>query len=238
MRNSKLFINGIFILILLVSALGNTSTFAKAGNDNDELKADPRLLQMAEENPDAIFMVIIQKDSKNKDLKDVEDEVLKGGGQVKKQLDIIVSFSAEMTGKEIVKLAKHPKVRWISADAPMVSTAVDLPFSAVVKPMLLAVGTTYTVTNTANSGAGSLRQAITDANGRAGTDTIVFNISGTGIHTITPTSALPTITSPVILDATTDNSFAANGNRPAIVIVGTSAGAGVNGLTLGSGSGI
>jgi serine protease AprX len=37
-------------------------------------------------------------------------------------LDIIVSFSAEMTGKEITKLAKHPKVRWISADAPMVST--------------------------------------------------------------------------------------------------------------------
>ncbi len=28
-----------------------------------------------------------------------------------------------MTGKELTKLARHPKVRWISADAPMVSTA-------------------------------------------------------------------------------------------------------------------
>jgi serine protease AprX len=36
---------------------------------------------------------------------------------------MIVSFSAELTGKEIGKLAKNPKVRWISADAPMVSTA-------------------------------------------------------------------------------------------------------------------
>jgi uncharacterized delta-60 repeat protein len=36
---------------------------------------------------------------------------------------------------------------------------------------------TYTVTNTNNSGAGSLRQAITDANANAGTDTIVFNIA-------------------------------------------------------------
>ena len=72
---------------------------------------------MAEENPDAIFMVIVQKEAKNKDLKDMEleDEVTKGGGKVTKQLDLIVSFSAEMTGKELAKLAKNPKVRWISA---------------------------------------------------------------------------------------------------------------------------
>src|SRR5262245_56957064 len=47
-----------------------------------------------------------------------------------------------------------------------------------------ATATTYTVTNTADSGAGSLRQAITDANTAAGTDTIAFNIPGSGVHTI------------------------------------------------------
>ncbi|MBL8378811.1 MAG: cadherin-like domain-containing protein [Burkholderiales bacterium] len=36
---------------------------------------------------------------------------------------------------------------------------------------------TYTVTNTNDSGAGSLRQAILSANGNAGTDTIAFNIA-------------------------------------------------------------
>ena len=36
---------------------------------------------------------------------------------------------------------------------------------------------TYTVTNTNDSGAGSLRQAILDANGNAGADTIEFNIA-------------------------------------------------------------
>ena len=46
---------------------------------------------------------------------------------------------------------------------------------AVAKP---AAASTYTVTNTANSGAGSLRQAILDANGHSGADDIVFNISG------------------------------------------------------------
>jgi serine protease AprX len=125
MRKIKLFFNLIFIVTLVMAALGNTAMVARAENDNEELKADPRLLQMAEENPDATFMVIVQKEAKNKDLPDDGPEVFveKGGGLVKKQLDMIVSFSAEMTGKEITKLAKHPKVRWISPDAPMISAA-------------------------------------------------------------------------------------------------------------------
>ncbi|BDT69843.1 hypothetical protein os1_40350 [Comamonadaceae bacterium OS-1] len=81
-----------------------------------------------------------------------------------------------------------------------------------------AVLATYTVSNTNDSGAGSLRQAIIDANANAGTDTINFTIPGTGIHTIALTSVLPSITGTVILDATTDDSFAANGNKPAIVL--------------------
>ena len=50
----------------------------------------------------------------------------------------------------------------------------------------IASATTYTVTSTADSGAGSLRQAITDANASLGLDTIAFNITGSGVHTITP----------------------------------------------------
>src|SRR5438067_2350340 len=50
----------------------------------------------------------------------------------------------------------------------------------------------YTVTNTSDSGAGSLRQAILDANANAGADTIQFSISTQGSQqTISPTSALP-----------------------------------------------
>lgn len=62
---------------------------------------------------------------------------------------------------------------------------------------------TYTVINTADSGAGSLRQAIVDANTNPGADTINFNIAGPGPHTITvgPTE-LPEITGPTIIDGT------------------------------------
>ena len=82
---------------------------------------------------------------------------------------------------------------------------------------------TFTVTNTNDSGAGSLRQAILDANALAGADTITFNISGTGVHTINVGSAVAssmTITEAVTIDATTDDSFASNSNRPAIILDG------------------
>lgn len=67
----------------------------------------------------------------------------------------------------------------------------------------LAKAATYTVTSTANAGAGTLRQAIIDANGNAGADTIEFNIAGAGPHTITPTTYLPDITDQVTIDGLT-----------------------------------
>ena len=79
---------------------------------------------------------------------------------------------------------------------------------------------TFTVTNTNDSGAGSLRQAIIDANASAGADLIDFNISGTGSHTISLASILPNVTEQVTIDATTDDSYAANGNAPAIILDG------------------
>jgi hypothetical protein len=53
---------------------------------------------------------------------------------------------------------------------------------------------TFTVTNTNDSGAGSLRQAILDANATPGADTIVFNIPGQGVQTISPLTPLPPLT--------------------------------------------
>ncbi len=67
---------------------------------------------------------------------------------------------------------------------------------------------TYTVTNTNNSGAGSLRQAIIDANNNPGSDRIEFRI-GSGEKTINLLSELPHITSaggPVYIDGATQPS--------------------------------
>jgi parallel beta-helix repeat protein len=64
---------------------------------------------------------------------------------------------------------------------------------------------TFTVTNVNDSGAGSLRQAILDANAAPGTDSILINIPGSGVRTITPLTALPTITGPVGISADPSN---------------------------------
>jgi hypothetical protein len=66
-------------------------------------------------------------------------------------------------------------------------------------------GATFTVSNTMNSGAGSLRQAIDDANNTAGADVIVFS-STLANQTITVSSPFLLITS----DMTIDGSGAAN----------------------------
>ncbi|MFY9607363.1 MAG: C25 family cysteine peptidase [Blastocatellia bacterium] len=91
----------------------------------------------------------------------------------------------------------------------------------------------FTVINTANSGAGSLRQAIMDANTSAGPDSIAFSIPGAGTQTITPLSALPTITQPVTIDGTTQNPGSAT---PPIEVAGNSAGLGVTGLNVSGGN--
>ncbi|HEY6564867.1 MAG TPA: hypothetical protein VIY86_10250, partial [Pirellulaceae bacterium] len=92
---------------------------------------------------------------------------------------------------------------------------------------------TYTVTNVNDAGAGSLRQAILDANANSGGDAIHFNIAGGGPHTISPLSALPTITDNVTIDGWSEPDFA---GTPIIELDGSSAGSGVDGLFLGIGS--
>jgi hypothetical protein len=97
---------------------------------------------------------------------------------------------------------------------------------------------TFSVTNTLNSGAGSLRQAILDANATAGPDIIAFNIPGGGVQTIAPTSPLPTITDAVTIDGysqpgASPNTLSVGSNAVLLIeLSGASAGSGAVGLTI------
>ena len=90
---------------------------------------------------------------------------------------------------------------------------------------------TYTVSNTNDSGWGSLRQAIHDANRWSDTDTIKFNI-GWGNKTIYPTSALPASVHPVVIDGTSQPGYS---GKPIIQINGSAAG-GADGIRFDGGS--
>src|SRR5262249_10811771 len=65
----------------------------------------------------------------------------------------------------------------------------------------------FTVNNVNDSGPGSLRQAVLDANATTGPNTITFNISGAGTQTIQPASALPALTGNVVIDGTTQPTY-------------------------------
>ncbi|MFO0852207.1 MAG: hypothetical protein U0871_27135 [Gemmataceae bacterium] len=103
---------------------------------------------------------------------------------------------------------------------------------------------TYTVLNTLDSGSGSFRQAILDANANPGADAIVFTIPGGGVQTIQPLSQLPPITDPVVIDGYTQPGSMKNTNGPGlgdnavlrIELDGSLAGAGSSGLVVTAGN--
>jgi photosystem II stability/assembly factor-like uncharacterized protein len=90
----------------------------------------------------------------------------------------------------------------------------------------------FVVTNANDHGTGSLRQAILDANATQGADTITFNIPGSGVHTINLLLGLPTITDPVIVDATTQPGYAGS---PLIELNGLQAGSSAFGFQVTAG---
>ena len=91
---------------------------------------------------------------------------------------------------------------------------------------------TFTVSSVADSGAGSLRQAIIDANKATGASTINFSI-GSGLQTISLKSALPVVTVPLTIDGTSQPGYA---GTPLVTLDGSSAGSGVRGLELAGGN--
>src|SRR5215510_16268113 len=129
--------------------------------------------------------------------------------------------------------SSHDAARPAIATEPDATVAQEAPVRVnKVAPFV------FTVTNTNDSDTGSLRQAITDANNMGG-GTINFNIAGVGVQTISPLSALPTITQPVVIDGYTQPGSSPNTNPPnlginAVILIqlsGTTAG-NVAGLTL------
>jgi parallel beta-helix repeat protein len=88
--------------------------------------------------------------------------------------------------------------------------------------------------NINDHGTGSLRQAIIDANANPNgptPDVIDFNISPGGVQGITPQSALPEITDPVVIDGTSQPGFA---GTPIIQLDGSQAGT-ADGLSISAG---
>jgi hypothetical protein len=129
--------------------------------------------------------------------------------------------------------ANNRVIQSINVQAAQPTTAPTVAYPSAKAP---EANPTILVTNTNTSGAGSLAQAIATANATAGADVINFNIGGSGPFTIALTGALPIITEQLAIDGTTQPGYSGLGGSNIVVIDGTNAGTGVDGLTLGAGS--
>ncbi|NQT62025.1 MAG: CSLREA domain-containing protein, partial [Candidatus Marinimicrobia bacterium] len=83
------------------------------------------------------------------------------------------------------------------------------------------------------SGDCTLRAAINESNATPGSNKIIFNIAGSGPHTIQPGSALPHIVDPVDIDGRTEPDFS---GTPVIVLDGSNAGESNSGISVYAGA--
>ena len=92
-----------------------------------------------------------------------------------------------------------------------------------LQAQLLITDGLFSVTTTADSGPGSLRQAILDSNAATtgSTNIIDFDIPGQGVQTIAPASPLPAITNPVLIDGFSQPGY---DGTPLIELSGSQAG--------------
>jgi uncharacterized repeat protein (TIGR01451 family) len=101
-------------------------------------------------------------------------------------------------------------------------TNENFPFVTFNHYIPAAATSSFVVTNTNDSGTGSLRQAILNSNATPGqTNTVTFDIPGGGVHTIAPLMGLPALTDPVTIDGTSQPGFAGS---PLIELSGANAG--------------
>ena len=89
------------------------------------------------------------------------------------------------------------------------------------------------VTNLADSGPGTLRQALLDANDAPGENLILFNLPVSGLNIIALDSPLPEITSPIIINGWSQPGFV---NVPLVEVTGSYLTNAADGLVISAGS--
>src|SRR5215203_1863119 len=166
-----------------------------------------------------------------------------GGADEPRPLSKEVALMLRSTLSKLMWVVRAP-LMWVSI-APLVALAMV----GLLASGAYAAPSTFTVNSTNDPGTGAcdatectLREAINAANANNNPtekDRMKFDISGSGVHTISPTSPLPQITEPVIINGYSQPGSSANtlakGTNAVLTIEldGTNAGS-ADGLSIGA----
>ena len=138
---------------------------------------------------------------------------------------------ADLTGADVAASDDLTGAARLGGDWELEYTRGDVHGTAAFSPQVADqyqhTLATYTVNSLADSGPGSLRQAIIDANANGGVDSIEFTVAGT----INLSSGLPVISEQVTIDGSTAPGYAGD---PVVNLDGT--GVSANGLHFDSGA--
>jgi serine protease AprX len=105
--------------LLLVVALLLSLAMPASSATQQPVRVQPLLQELAARQPDQVVSVIAQKMAQDDR---VEKAISALGGRVTFDLHIINAVAAEMTAQAAAQLGSVAGVRWVSLDAPMIST--------------------------------------------------------------------------------------------------------------------
>ncbi len=115
----------IVVLVTPMAALAGSSS-GRGGGSSVKAYLSPGLLESASENPKATFDVIVQGTRSTSsarvagEVADARKQVPGKGKGLRKQFRSVNGVAAQLTGKQILRLARRPHIRAITTDAPVV----------------------------------------------------------------------------------------------------------------------
>jgi serine protease AprX len=108
-----------------VTTNGIVPSVTTNGSDKITAQVPAGLIADARANPDQVFHVIVQG-TKGNSSATVANDVTNQNGKLKHAFQSISGVAGDVTGKDLLKLARHPHILSITLDGPVVSQALPV----------------------------------------------------------------------------------------------------------------
>jgi hypothetical protein len=176
-------------VLLVVAALLSSATLTQAQGASAQAvpvlaKVQPILQELAVAQPDATVAVIVQKSGWDNG---IERLIARLGGTITKDLRIINAFAAPVPARAVPELGQAPGVRWVSLDAPTISSNVASNGAVAVWYSSSGSATKYvswdgiTFTGASNTASlGTITQGLQDAAAPTRNEKVVIGIDAFG----------------------------------------------------------